>query len=309
MTSGTANLDCHTPEHADEGFFRLAGTSTSWIWVHTCPTPRCPCRTALVLATHDGREILEARGTPVRQAWMSKGERYRDVAHNVTKTWPDLVVFDLDIDTAQALQPHSNSPLDLTRHPEVAAVMAQIDGELLDAIGRLWYLGKGLPDPGEATCVPPSKIRGWKHGEQLTWDEVYTDVRQDLYVLDDYAYEALDFYCPIPSCDCAEVNLHFEPLHPDDTHSPGHVNIHLAGHIQLEPQADRDRTHLEQLWAAFCQRHPRYLKRLAYRDTLIKTIGRRLVAPTKAEPKVGRNDPCLCGSGKKYKKCCGGVTQ
>ncbi len=24
------------------------------------------------------------------------------------------------------------------------------------------------------------------------------------------------------------------------------------------------------------------------------------------EPKVGRNDPCPCGSGKKYKKCCGG---
>ncbi len=23
------------------------------------------------------------------------------------------------------------------------------------------------------------------------------------------------------------------------------------------------------------------------------------------EPKVGRNDPCACGSGKKYKKCCG----
>jgi uncharacterized protein len=25
-----------------------------------------------------------------------------------------------------------------------------------------------------------------------------------------------------------------------------------------------------------------------------------------AVPKVGRNDPCPCGSGKKYKKCCGG---
>ena len=23
------------------------------------------------------------------------------------------------------------------------------------------------------------------------------------------------------------------------------------------------------------------------------------------EPKIGRNDPCCCGSGKKYKKCCG----
>ncbi len=27
--------------------------------------------------------------------------------------------------------------------------------------------------------------------------------------------------------------------------------------------------------------------------------------PIKAQPKVGRNDPCPCGSGKKYKNCCG----
>jgi uncharacterized protein len=27
------------------------------------------------------------------------------------------------------------------------------------------------------------------------------------------------------------------------------------------------------------------------------------------QPKVGRNDPCPCGSGKKYKKCCGSSTQ
>jgi preprotein translocase subunit SecA len=29
------------------------------------------------------------------------------------------------------------------------------------------------------------------------------------------------------------------------------------------------------------------------------------VRPVKVAPKVGRNDPCPCGSGKKYKKCCG----
>ena len=23
------------------------------------------------------------------------------------------------------------------------------------------------------------------------------------------------------------------------------------------------------------------------------------------QPKVGRNEPCVCGSGKKFKKCCG----
>ena len=25
----------------------------------------------------------------------------------------------------------------------------------------------------------------------------------------------------------------------------------------------------------------------------------------RAAPKIGRNDPCPCGSGKKYKHCCG----
>jgi uncharacterized protein len=28
-------------------------------------------------------------------------------------------------------------------------------------------------------------------------------------------------------------------------------------------------------------------------------------APIRVEPKPGRNDPCPCGSGRKYKKCCG----
>jgi SWIM/SEC-C metal-binding protein len=29
--------------------------------------------------------------------------------------------------------------------------------------------------------------------------------------------------------------------------------------------------------------------------------------PVRALPKVGRNDPCSCGSGKKFKKCCDGL--
>ena len=33
----------------------------------------------------------------------------------------------------------------------------------------------------------------------------------------------------------------------------------------------------------------------------------QLRQPIKTEKKVGRNDPCSCGSGNKYKKCCGQV--
>ena len=36
--------------------------------------------------------------------------------------------------------------------------------------------------------------------------------------------------------------------------------------------------------------------------------GRDTTTHRRSSPKVGRNDPCRCGSGKKYKKCCGQVT-
>ncbi len=39
----------------------------------------------------------------------------------------------------------------------------------------------------------------------------------------------------------------------------------------------------------------------------VSSAGLRLPTstPPQAQPAVGRNDPCPCGSGKKYKKCCG----
>ncbi len=34
-------------------------------------------------------------------------------------------------------------------------------------------------------------------------------------------------------------------------------------------------------------------------------VGKRQETVVRSTPKLGRNDPCSCGSGKKYKKCCG----
>jgi uncharacterized protein YchJ len=59
-------------------------------------------------------------------------------------------------------------------------------------------------------------------------------------------------------------------------------------------------------WASFNedkQRRPQ-----AESPALYASDSRWLEAPSgfkRAEPKVGRNDPCPCASGKKYKKCCG----
>ncbi|MBM7072427.1 SEC-C domain-containing protein [Shewanella sp. 202IG2-18] len=42
-------------------------------------------------------------------------------------------------------------------------------------------------------------------------------------------------------------------------------------------------------------------------DTLPKldTPSVKPQVPRRVTAKIGRNDPCLCESGKKYKKCCG----
>jgi preprotein translocase subunit SecA len=35
------------------------------------------------------------------------------------------------------------------------------------------------------------------------------------------------------------------------------------------------------------------------------SAGERIEPIRRQEKKIGRNEPCPCGSGKKYKKCCG----
>jgi preprotein translocase subunit SecA len=48
---------------------------------------------------------------------------------------------------------------------------------------------------------------------------------------------------------------------------------------------------------------------LAERQRVLRALYRhnhgRQLGPVVPTEKVGRNDPCPCGSGKKYKKCCG----
>lgn len=42
----------------------------------------------------------------------------------------------------------------------------------------------------------------------------------------------------------------------------------------------------------------------AYRERCAPQGGLRLPPVVKKTPDIGRNDPCPCGSGKKFKKCC-----
>lgn len=287
----------------DDGVFELPGLPAAWIWVCTCAEPECDCRTAVVLATHDGRDALLERVAPVYAAWSKPGGRYHHVATEIQT----LIGFLIDIDDAvvYALQPGELVPLDLQAHPAIAELASRIRGPLLDRFDELWHHGKGLP----AACDEPLQFDmleelDLESGDLLGWTEV-CDARNDLYPLAGHRYERLDLYCIQPHCRCREVVIAFENGLDPDGDEPGTVVLHLDGKVELQPvRADDHR--LAQLWAAFQQRYPNYLELLKGRNSTIKQLARPLFKePVRVLAKPGRNDPCPCGSGKKYKKCCG----
>jgi len=67
----------------------------------------------------------------------------------------------------------------------------------------------------------------------------------------------------------------------------------------LENWAERDRVVLYGMEAVVFQHEFDHLN-----GTLMFERGKLVNVPIKSE-KVGRNDPCTCGSGNKWKKCCG----
>jgi hypothetical protein len=124
-----------------------------------------------------------------------------------------------------------------------------------------------------------------------------------------------DQYCVKPRCTCQEALLSFFRLRvsAESRRSPTGPSLSIRyaykterieplpgaedGRLSGQVFVEELRKVLPDLNSLLAKRHA-LLQRLYRRASRGKTI--RLQAP-----KLGRNDPCPCGSGKKYKKCCG----
>ena len=123
-------------------------------------------------------------------------------------------------------------------------------------------------------------------------------------------------------------------LHPEETirdielaYDEGLVNPSTIGFDEIEEQLGRSKQSvLDELrndkhyqlindtikelewWVCFDQKENKrievsaFAERVDSEQTSIKNVRSESY---RVEVKVGRNDPCPCGSGKKYKKCCG----
>jgi SEC-C motif-containing protein len=264
------------------------------VFATVCPDPGCECREATLRAFLIGSDA----GTGV----LVSGEEIDP------QTLPALTAR-IDIDSGEIAAEGADERQLLDR------LRAEIDGAMLDSIHERWLRAKGLQrsesfvdGPWSADDLP---------GRMVGYREPFPDERCDVYRLDGVAFMAEDFYCVTPSCDCAEVRVSF--LDTRKVRSApliGSVVYDLAKGrpAKIELAARRWRGRVADLWNAFERRHalPAHLAR---RMEKMKEVGRALgIAaaegnpPARAGVKIGRNEPCPCGSGRKYKRCCAAAT-
>ena len=124
-----------------------------------------------------------------------------------------------------------------------------------------------------------------------------------------------DQYCVIPTCSCREAALSFLPLRSSTGTDCSPVGPRLSlrydydtGRIESLSTADALGFSGHDFINAFKSAQPDLNSLLAQRHGLLRRLFRSALNRKTlrlSAPKPGRNDPCPCGSGKKFKKCCG----
>ena len=133
----------------------------------------------------------------------------------------------------------------------------------------------------------------------------------------DYLIE--DLYCIAPKCKCEAARLVFLELHREAGVLSDLFDVLLSFNNGLKigkhPRCTKEWA--KKIFSEWQKSDPDAIYVLKDRYREIKEVGRRLVAedgnkmvpkysiPVGRNKKIGRNAPCPCGSGRKYKKCCG----
>jgi hypothetical protein len=193
--------------------------------------------------------------------------------------------------------------------PALAEWLAsEMDGELLEVLHRFRTKEKGDPPEGPRSDIDLDEVEEY---HLAAVENLLEGTRPDDYVVGDRRYWAAVLLCPTPGCDCHEAQVVFFDDKRGSDDIIGSVLLDIGGPSGFEvvdkaPGEPPDGP-LEDLWALFRQRHDvaSYLRR---RQAQMKEVGATLwkpvARPVRVGPKIGRNAPCPCGSGRKYKKCC-----
>lgn len=203
---------------------------------------------------------------------------------------------------------HSDLP-DATDSALLDWLASEMDGDLLDLLHRFLARAKGYPQEQPSTNIDLDVVEG---DHLVGLDELFEGVRSDEYLLANHRHWAGLFLCPMPGCDCREAHVVFFDEETESGDAVGSVLLDLGGNEGFEvqrtsPECGAPDDVVRQLWSLFERRHQvgPYLRRREARFKAVgQTLCRPVAKPVRAVPSPGRNEPCPCGSGRKFKKCC-----
>ncbi len=265
-----------------------------------CTEPDCDCTEVMLQGVRiDGRaERVEATASDIeverRADLLSAAER----AHTLL---PERATVMVDFATGEAAAP-SDSP---TGSAEVAAwIAAEADRELLDRLHERWLAACNRTLP----ALPADYWRAWRPGLLIERSAAFPEDRWDVVADGGARYRVEEAYCPDPDCPCGSVQVWFEREDYDGPGDPPRaaLRIDLPSLEPVDVQTHGlTETDVRRFWARLRARSPDLRQALFERGSRMKTF-RPPVFRSVARAKVGRNDPCPCGSGRKFKKCCEG---
>jgi len=168
---------------------------------------------------------------------------------------------------------------------------------------------------------PEKKIE--KDGLMIGYHNIFPYAEDIVIELDDIHYVLDDQYCLSYTCPCTHTGLSFlarkkdlalnqyNPLFIIFDYKTNTYEIENRGTKKIaSPKVLVKEIQRKQLGEVFKERHEK-LRTLYdnYREAIHgplkqSRIRQEITRTSDGAPKIGRNDPCPCGSGKKYKKCC-----
>jgi len=140
--------------------------------------------------------------------------------------------------------------------------------------------------------------------DMMAYDEIFPCAHVFNFEYKGEEYEATDRYCVNDLCECTEIGLQF---------SEGTL-VRYDYETKKITLLSGNQSNAQAFVAVLKKEYPDFKEELLHRRKNIKTLFKKfrlknnIELPAKQQvttKKVDRNAPCPCGSGKKYKKCCG----
>jgi hypothetical protein len=282
---------------ADEPQSEESPVRSYYGFADVCGRPRCSCTNIRFRCLETGGDTLMTSSNPVSEFWF-------DLTGNTISMTPQL----------------EKEPESLRISGAFQAGFSEADRQSL----REWFFAEKLEiihntPPGEMDFTDLPDADG---GKMIGFVEVFPCGLTTNFSLNNEIWAVDEQFCVQSGCSCKETVLSFLKLvdatgrkSTEIRHSPA-VRYNYATQISsLAARGPEGSPSPDLLLETIKREHPSFDAQLKLHHSIMQNVYLRrdvelsrlrspAPKPASVAPKTGRNEPCPCGSGRKYKQCC-----